>query len=88
MSCGRPHDTPCREVLANLYLYLDRELDPAGIERIRVHLHEEKCWECLSEHDVDALIKKLVCRCSRDQAPDELRQKILARLRQRIDDAS
>ena len=27
MSCGQPHETPCSEVLADVYLYLDDEQD-------------------------------------------------------------
>lgn len=83
MSCGRPHATDCREVLEQLYVYIDRELDVVSAERIRVHLDE--CGPCLQEHEVDQLVKALVCRCAREQAPGELREKILTKLRQRID---
>lgn len=86
MSCGKPHSTPCREVLENLYLYIDHEIDLDGFERIRIHL--EECSPCLAEHEIDVLVKKLVCRCAPEPAPEQLRQKILARLRQRIDEVS
>jgi len=40
MSCGKPHETPCTEVLAELYSYLDQELDPPGRAKIAQHLDE------------------------------------------------
>jgi len=27
MSCGKPHDVPCSEVLARVYSYLDGEIE-------------------------------------------------------------
>ena len=30
MSCGKPHETPCSEVLARVASYIDGELEGAG----------------------------------------------------------
>ena len=40
MSCGEPHETDCREVLAEVYLYLDLECADERRELIRHHLDE------------------------------------------------
>ena len=47
MSCGKPHEVPCSEVLARVYSYLDGEIGVAGCAEIRVHLDE--CGPCLRE---------------------------------------
>ena len=31
MSCGKPHDVPCSEVLARVYSYLDDEIENTGV---------------------------------------------------------
>ena len=31
MSCGRPHETPCSQVMASLSAYIDGEVGPRGI---------------------------------------------------------
>ena len=81
MSCGKPHETPCSEVLAELYSYLDKELDPR--DRAKVAQHLDECGPCLREHNLEELVKKLVHRhCGCDPAPEELRAKVLARIQQ------
>ena len=47
MSCGKPHQVPCSEVLARLYTYLDGEIEDNGYAKIREHLDE--CGPCLRE---------------------------------------
>jgi mycothiol system anti-sigma-R factor len=81
MSCGKPHETPCTEVLAELYTYLDQELDSADYAKIQQHLDE--CGPCLEEYGLDKVVKQLVHRhCGCDTAPKELRAKVLARIQQ------
>jgi mycothiol system anti-sigma-R factor len=58
MSCGKPHETPCTVVLAELYSYLDRELDPPGRAKIAQHLDE--CGPCLREYGLEEVVKQLV----------------------------
>ncbi len=38
MSCGKPHETDCREVLAEVYFYLDLECSDERRDLIRHHL--------------------------------------------------
>jgi len=81
MSCGKHHETPCTEVLDQVYIYLDGEIDPGACEKIRAHL--EECGPCLRQYDLDHAVKALVARtCGCDLASDELRGKVLARIRQ------
>jgi mycothiol system anti-sigma-R factor len=79
MSCGNPHETDCGEVLDRVYEYLDNELDAAAVGKIRQHLDE--CGPCLSEYDLDLVLKALVKRtCGGDAAPEELRARILLKI--------
>ncbi|GAA3109974.1 mycothiol system anti-sigma-R factor [Nonomuraea sp. NPDC049421] len=81
MSCGKPHDTDCREVLDKVYAYLDGELTEGDVADIKVHLDE--CSPCLKEYDLDKAIKALVHKhCGCDPVPADLRSKVLDRIAQ------
>lgn len=81
MSCGKPHETPCEDVLDQVYTYLDGELDGHGCDKIRQHLDE--CGDCLREYGLEEAIKKLVGdRCGCEPAPSGLRDKIMIRIRE------
>ncbi len=79
MSCGKPHDVPCTEVLATVYSYLDGEMENSDYVQIRVHL--EECGPCLREYGLEELVKKLVHKCCGQEAvPGELRAKVMMRI--------
>ncbi|MGZ4613562.1 MAG: mycothiol system anti-sigma-R factor [Kineosporiaceae bacterium] len=81
MSCGNPHVTPCSEVLDRMYTYLDGELGEPDLHLVREHL--EECAPCMSQHDVDLVVKKLLRRsCGGDHAPEELRERIVLQITQ------
>jgi mycothiol system anti-sigma-R factor len=81
MSCGDPHETDCSEVLDRVYEYLDGELDAIAVAKIGQHLDE--CAPCLTEYDLDVVLKALVRRsCGGDCAPEALRQKIMIKIRE------
>jgi mycothiol system anti-sigma-R factor len=81
MSCGKPHEVPCTEVLERVYSYLDGEADEAACAKIRQHLDE--CGPCLREYGLEEAVKRLVHKhCGHDSAPGELRIKVLTRIRQ------
>ena len=81
MSCGKPHEVPCTEVLDRVYSYLDHELDRPDYTKIRQHLDE--CGPCLREYDLEEAVKHLVHKCcGSDRASDELRVKVMARIQQ------
>jgi mycothiol system anti-sigma-R factor len=80
MSCGKPHEVPCSEVLARLYTYLDGEIEGQGYEQIRVHLDE--CGPCLREYGLEEAVKRLVQKCcGAEAAPSQLRVKVMSRIR-------
>jgi mycothiol system anti-sigma-R factor len=79
MSCGKPHEVPCSEVLALVYSYLDGEMAEAGCLQIRQHLDE--CGPCLREFGLEEAVKRLVSKCCGHEAvPGELRAKVLTRI--------
>lgn len=79
MSCGKPHETDCADVLDRVYIYLDGELDSVDCEAIQQHLDE--CGPCLREYGLEQEVKKLVRRCcGSDVAPAQLRDKIMSRI--------
>jgi mycothiol system anti-sigma-R factor len=79
MSCGKPHDVPCSEVLARVYDYLDGEIEESGLEQIREHLDE--CGPCLREYGLEEAVKRLVHKtCGSEKVPHELRTKVLTRI--------
>ena len=80
MSCGNPHETDCSEVLDRLYEYIDQEMADGDCSTIRQHLDE--CSPCLAEYGLEQAVKALVHRsCGCDTAPDQLRSKILQKIR-------
>jgi mycothiol system anti-sigma-R factor len=80
MSCGKPHEVPCSEVLARVYSYLDGEIDDdTASSKIRQHLDE--CGPCLREFGLEDVVKRLVHKCcGHEAAPGELRAKVLTRI--------
>ena len=78
MSCGKPHETDCAEVIARVYEYLDGEMPEGDCGKIKQHLHE--CGPCLKEYGIEDEVKKLVKRSCSDPAPVDLRAKVLAKL--------
>ena len=79
MSCGKPHDVPCSEVLARVYTYLDGEIQETGYAEIREHLDE--CGPCLREYGLEEAVKRLVHKCcGAEKVPTDLRAKVLSRI--------
>ena len=81
MSCGNPHETPCTEVLEQVYSYLDGEMSIADCDQIKHHLDE--CGPCLREFGLEEAVKRLVAKhCGCDPVPSELRTTVMVRIRQ------
>jgi mycothiol system anti-sigma-R factor len=86
VSCGDPHETDCREVLAEVYLYLDLECSDERRDLIRSHLDE--CSPCLREYGIEHEVKALVARCCGDEvAPLELKQRLRLKLSELVFEA-
>ena len=81
MSCGRPHDKDCSEVLERVFFFIDNELPTADFSEIQHHLDE--CGPCLQHFDLERVVKQLVVRsCANSHAPEELRTRVLTRIRE------
>ena len=86
MSCGEPHETDCREVLAEVYLYLDLECPDERRLLIRDHLDE--CSPCLREYGIEHEVKALVARCCGGElAPAELKERLRLKLSELVFEA-
>ena len=78
MNCGEPHETPCTDVLCQVYSYLDGELGEADAAKIRRHL--DGCGPCLQEYGLEETVKRLVHKYgSEGHAPAGLRAEVLRR---------
>src|SRR5690349_19905755 len=83
MSCGKPHETDCAEVLAEVWLFLDHECDTA--RRKLLERHQDECQPCLAEYGLDEKLKKLLAtKCAGDSAPAELKARLRASIRKTV----
>jgi mycothiol system anti-sigma-R factor len=86
VSCGDPHETDCREVLAEVYLYLD--LECTDDRRLLIRDHLDECSPCLREYGIEQEVKALVARCcGAEVAPVGLKQRLRLRLAELVFEA-
>lgn len=79
MSCGKPHETDCAEVLAQVWLLLDRECD--GQRRRTLEQHLDECAPCLEQYGLEEKLKLLLARkCGGEQASTDFKRRLLAAL--------
>lgn len=76
---GNCEGPDCEKALENLYLFIDREIDTASCAEIQTHIDE--CTTCLTEYDLERVVKTLVSRSCSEVAPDPLREKVLLTIR-------
>jgi len=77
MSCGRPHATPCTQVVASLTSYIDGEVGAEEYRLIAIHMSE--CPPCEREEQMVRRVQALVVRAtSQAAAPETLRARIRA----------
>ena len=76
MTCDGPD---CQQALEKLYLFIDHEIDNASCDEIQAHI--DSCSECLTEYDLERIVKDLVSRSCAERAPEPLRQKVLYSIR-------
>ena len=80
---GASDKVRCEEALADIYLLLDRECSPERDAALRAHIDD--CPPCLEEYGIDEHIKQLLARkCGGDHAPDELKSRLRASIRQTV----
>lgn len=77
----------CSQALYRMTEYLDGEMPTDDAREIAEHL--TTCAACLTEHDLDQVLKDLVQRsCSRETAPPQLRTTIMQRITTICDDGT
>ena len=82
MSCGHPHDTDCADVLDRIYVFLDHEMSDEAVSYSKIEEHLDECAPCLRKYDLERAVRAVVARsCGCDHAPDELRAKVLTKIR-------
>jgi len=77
---GGERKDPCSEVLSRMYFFIDHELADADSTQIQQHLDE--CGPCLREVGLERIVKALIARSCVEQAPVELRQRVMFSIRQ------
>ena len=83
MSCGKPHETDCAEVLAEVWLFLDHECD--STRRALLERHLDECRPCLAEYGLDEKLKKLLAtKCAGEHAPAGLKDRLRASIRETV----
>ena len=64
----------CDEAVERLWEYVDSELGELDQQRVEAHL--EECAPCLEEEHIEVVLKQLVRRCCKEEAPAALRMRI------------
>ena len=80
MSCQDSSGYDCQKALERMAFFIDRELADADLAQIQKHIDE--CAPCLSSHDLERTVKALVARSCQERAPQELRARVLVRIRE------
>ena len=70
----------CADFLEQIVYFIDNELDAADCAAVRVHL--DTCNPCLERYDLQRTVKSIVARSCSESAPDDLRQRVLVRIRE------
>ncbi len=74
-----PTSVECQDFLQQIVYLIDNELDESDCADVRAHL--ESCNPCLARYDLQRTVKQVVARSCSEEAPDELRVKIMSTLR-------
>jgi len=77
---NEPTPGECADFLERIVFFLDNELDETDISEVRLHL--DSCNPCLERYDLQRTVKAVVARSCSEAAPDELRQRVLLRIRE------
>lgn len=77
---GDPSASDCADFLERIVYFIDNELDEADCSEVRLHL--DSCNPCLEKYDLQRTVKTVVARSCTEVAPDELRQRVLLKIRE------
>jgi len=70
----------CADYLERIVYFLDNELDEADCSAVRLHL--DSCNPCLEKYDLQRTVKAVVARSCSEAAPQELRERVMFRIRE------
>ncbi len=70
----QPCGSGCNDALARLWAYLDSELEELDAAQVQAHLDD--CAGCLSEYQVELVLKRVLRRGCTEHAPETLRLRI------------
>jgi mycothiol system anti-sigma-R factor len=79
-SHAEPTPGECADFLEQIVYFLDNELDQADCSAVRLHL--DSCNPCLEKYDLQRTVKAVVARSCTEAAPEELRNRVLLRIRE------
>ena len=74
-----PSASDCADFLERIVYFIDNELDEADCSAVRLHL--DTCNPCLEKYDLQRTVKSIVARSCAEVAPDQLRQRVLLKIR-------
>jgi len=75
-----PSAKDCADFLERIVYFIDNELDEADCSEVRLHL--DTCNPCLEKYDLQRTVKSVVARSCTEVAPDQLRQRVLLKIRE------
>ena len=75
-----PSASDCADFLEQIVYFLDNELDEADCAAVRIHL--DSCNPCLEKYDIQRTVKQVVARSCSESAPEDLRARVLMRVRE------
>jgi mycothiol system anti-sigma-R factor len=70
----------CADYLEQIVYFIDNELAQADCDAVRTHL--DTCNPCLEKYDLQRTVKSVVARSCSEAAPEELRQRVMFRIRE------
>ncbi|MEI5674777.1 MULTISPECIES: mycothiol system anti-sigma-R factor [Nocardioides] len=79
-SHGDVSERECADYLEQIVYFIDNELAEADCDAVRVHL--DTCNPCLEKYDLQRTVKSVVARSCSEAAPEELRQRVMFRIRE------
>jgi len=79
-SHGEVSERECADYLEQIVYFIDNELAEADCDAVRVHL--DTCNPCLEKYDLQRTVKSVVARSCSEAAPEELRQRVMFRIRE------
>ncbi len=77
---AEPSNADCADFLERIVYFIDNELDDADCAAVQVHL--DACNPCLEKYDLQRTVKAIVARSCSEVAPQELRDRVLFRIRE------